>query len=48
MNSLRVWVLAHAELGVAMFHCLFSLVPPVVIFHLTSRPQYHNLFANVK
>src|SRR5436853_4127641 len=47
MHSWRVWVLAHAELGVAVFHCLFSLVPPVVIFHLTSRPQYSRLFANV-
>ena len=47
MHSWRVWVLAHAELGVAVFHCLFSLVPPVVIFYLTSRPQHRTLFANV-
>jgi hypothetical protein len=47
MHSWRVWVLAHAELGVAVFHCLFSLVPSVAIFHLTSRPQYHKLFANI-
>ena len=26
----------------------FFLVPPVVIFHLTARPQYHILFANIK
>ena len=47
MYSWRVWVLAHAELGAAVFHYLFSLVPPVVVFHLTSRPQYPILFANV-
>jgi hypothetical protein len=48
MHSWRVWVLAHAELGVALFHCVFSLVPPVAIFYLTFRPQYPILFANVK
>jgi hypothetical protein len=48
MNSWRVWVLAHADLGAAVFHCLFSSVPRVVIFHLTFRPQYPILFANVK
>jgi hypothetical protein len=47
MHSWRVWVLAHAELGNAVFHCLFSLIPPVVIFYLTSRPQHSILFANV-
>jgi hypothetical protein len=47
MHSWRVWVLAHAELGIAVFHCLFSLFPPVAIFHLTSRLQYPMLFANV-
>src|SRR5437660_6443839 len=47
MHSWRVWVLAHVELGAAVFHCLFSLVPPVVIFHLTSRTQHRTLFANV-
>ncbi len=46
MHSWRVWVLARAELGTAVFHCLFSLVPPVVIFHLTSCPQHHTMFAN--
>src|SRR5437879_5590839 len=34
MHSLRVWVLAHAELGAAVFHCLFSLVPPGCYFPL--------------
>jgi len=32
---------------ILVFHCLFSLVPPVVIFYLTSRPQYPIMFANV-
>jgi hypothetical protein len=47
MHSLRVWVLARAELGAAVFHCLFSLVPPGVIFHLTSRTQQSTMFANI-
>src|SRR5271167_1857574 len=47
MHSWRVWVLAHAELETAVFHCPFSLVPPVVLFNLTSCPQYRTLFANV-
>src|SRR5256885_752142 len=34
MHSWRVWVLAHAELGTAVFHCLFSLVPPGCYFPL--------------
>src|ERR1700722_16449111 len=47
MYSGRVWVLAQVELDTAVFHCHFSLVPPVVIFHLTSCPQHSILFANI-
>jgi hypothetical protein len=47
MHSWRVWVLARAELDTAVFHCLFSLVPPVAIFHLTFRPQHPSMFANI-
>src|SRR6267154_6690567 len=34
MHSWRVWVLAHAELGVAVFHCLFILGSPGCYFPL--------------
>src|SRR5258708_18788877 len=47
MHSWRVCVLARAELDTAVFHCLFPLVSPVVIFLLTSRPQHRTLFANM-
>jgi hypothetical protein len=38
MHSSRVWVLARAELGAAVFHCLFSLVPPGCYFPLDFLP----------
>src|SRR5260370_41963116 len=34
MHSWRVWVLAHAELDTAVFHCLFSFVSPGCYFSL--------------
>src|SRR5882762_10690806 len=34
MHSLRVWVLAHAELGTAVFHCFFILGSPGCYFPL--------------
>src|SRR6266480_7667352 len=34
MHSWRVWVLAHAELDTAVFHCLFSFVSPGCYFPL--------------
>src|SRR5580658_2787783 len=34
MHSWRVWVLAHAELGAAVFHCFFSLFLPDGYFSL--------------
>src|SRR5260370_20703019 len=47
MHSLRVWVLAHAELDTAVFHCPFSLVPLVGIFPLTFCTRKCTMFANI-
>ena len=43
MHSWRVWVLAYAELGTAVFHCLFFLGPPGRDFQLDSpsTKSYH-------
>src|SRR5690348_4873989 len=38
MYSWRVWVLAHAELGSAVFHCLRSLRFRSSFLDLTARP----------
>ena len=39
MHSWRVWVLARGELGTAVFHCLFFLSLPGIVFSLTIRTR---------
>jgi len=47
MHSWWVWVLARAELGTAVFHCVPLWASGGPVFNLTSSPRKSTMFTNI-